>query len=70
MSITNYTVSGMTCGHCASHVTEEIQAIAGVEDVTVTVEGGAMSITSATEIPFAQIQEAVAEAGNYSVTKA
>ena len=28
---TTYTVTGMTCGHCAASVTEEISEIAGVE---------------------------------------
>ena len=32
---TTYTVTGMTCGHCAASVTEEISELAGVEDVAV-----------------------------------
>ena len=35
-----YTVTGMTCGHCAASVTEEISEIAGVEDVDVVLETG------------------------------
>ncbi len=31
-----YTVTGMTCGHCVASVTEEVQELAGVQDVDVT----------------------------------
>lgn len=31
--ITNYVVTGMTCGHCVNHVTEEVSAIPGVTEV-------------------------------------
>ncbi len=68
--ITNYTVTGMTCGHCVNAVTEEVKAVPGVEDVTVTLEGGAMAVTSAQPIELAVITEAVSEAGNYTVATA
>ena len=42
-----HTVTGMTCGHCVSSVTEEVQQIPGIESVDVVLETGAMSITSA-----------------------
>ena len=61
---TDYTVAGMTCGHCASHVTEEIQA------VDVDWESGRMVIESDEKIPFDAVAEAVAEAGDYTVTEA
>ena len=36
MTVTqNYTVTGMTCGHCVMSVTEEVQEIPGVENVEV-----------------------------------
>ncbi|NHB85296.1 heavy-metal-associated domain-containing protein [Tessaracoccus sp. HDW20] len=37
--ITNYTVSGMTCGNCVNHVTEEVAEVDGVTNVNVTLEG-------------------------------
>ena len=37
----------MTCGHCVASVTEEIGEIAGVEDVDVVLETGAVTVTSA-----------------------
>ena len=67
---TDYAVAGMTCGHCASHVTEEIQAIAGVTGVSVDWESGRMVIESDEKIPFAAVVEAVAEAGDYTVKEA
>ena len=33
-----YTVTGMTCGHCVAHVTEEVQAVPGVTEVQVTLD--------------------------------
>ena len=34
--ISKYTVSGMTCGNCVNHVTEEVSEVAGVDNVSVT----------------------------------
>ena len=67
---TDYAVAGMTCGHCASHVTEEIQTIKGVTGVDVDWESGRMVIESDEKIPFDAVAEAVAEAGDYAVTEA
>jgi copper chaperone len=58
-----YTVIGMTCGHCVSSVTEEVQEIPGVEDVDVVLETGAVTITSAEPIDRGAVQAAVEEAG-------
>ncbi len=33
-----YTVAGMSCGHCRSAVTEEVEQVAGVEAVEVDLE--------------------------------
>lgn len=68
--ITNYTVTGMTCGNCVNHVTEEVKEIDGVTDVKVTLEGGSMVVESDDRIPFDAIIEAVKEAGEYSVVEA
>ena len=65
-----YTVTGMTCGHCVNHVTEEVSAIAGVSDVQVTLDDGRMVVTSEAPIALETITEAVAEAGDYTVTPA
>jgi len=66
MTTTTYTVRGMTCGHCTAAVTEEIQEIDGVTDVTIElVEGGdsPVTVTSATELDRAAVVAAVDEAG-------
>ena len=64
MSQTNtYTVSGMHCGHCVASVSEEVQEIAGVEDVDVVLETGALTVTSVQPIDDAAIKAAVEEAG-------
>ena len=68
--ISKYTVSGMTCGNCVNHVTEEVSEVECVANVTVTLEDGSMLVESAERIPFDAIIEAVREAGSYSVVEA
>ena len=67
--ITQYTVSGMTCGNCVNHVTEEVSELEGVTNVSVQLEGGVMTVESEERIPFDAIIEAVAEAGDYTVVE-
>jgi copper chaperone CopZ len=64
MSVTaTYTVTGMTCGHCAQAVTGELTALPGVDDVQVDVESGAVTVTSAAPLDTDQVRAAVDEAG-------
>ncbi|MGQ0482756.1 MAG: heavy-metal-associated domain-containing protein [Pseudonocardia sp.] len=63
MSQSNYTVTGMTCGHCAASVTEEINEIPGVTDVEVDLPTGAVTVTSTGPIDDALVRVAVEEAG-------
>ena len=64
MSIqTSWTVTGMTCGHCAASVTEEISEIPGVESVDVTLETGNVVVTSAEPVTREAVEAAVTEAG-------
>lgn len=67
---TDYTVTGMTCGHCVKSVTEEVSEIAGVDKVDVQLDDGSMVIESAQLIDFDKIKAAVAEAGDYQVALA
>jgi len=63
---TNVNVSGMTCGHCVSSVSEELESLSGVENVAVDLNPGGLStvtITSTKELSPSEIGEAVAEAG-------
>jgi copper chaperone len=58
-----YTVTGMTCEHCAASVREEISEIAGVQNVDVSVESGAVKVTSEAELARDAVAAAVTEAG-------
>ncbi len=63
MITTDYKVEGMTCGHCAHAVTTEIKKLAGVTDVRVTVESGAVQVDSADALTVDAVAAAVDEAG-------
>ena len=63
MSTSTVIVSGMTCGHCASSVREEVGALAGVTDVDVDVASGQVTISSSAPIEADAIRVAVEEAG-------
>ncbi|MFC9353697.1 heavy-metal-associated domain-containing protein [Arthrobacter sp. NPDC057013] len=63
---TKVSVSGMTCGHCVSAVTEELEALAGVEEIDIDLKAGGITtvtITSTQQLSPSEIGEAVAEAG-------
>jgi copper chaperone CopZ len=62
MTETTYAVTGMTCGHCAAAVTEEVSAVPGVEGVTVSVEAGAVLVRG-DGVSEEQVRAAVDEAG-------
>ena len=62
-STATYTVSGMTCGHCVSSVTEEVTNIPGVTDVQVDLASGAVTITSESGVDDSAVKAAVDEAG-------
>ena len=63
MTNTEYTVRGMTCGHCASAVTEEVAKIPGVTDVEVDVAGGRVTVRSTGPVSDEAVAAAVDEAG-------
>jgi copper chaperone len=63
MAETTYRVQGMTCGHCASAVTEEITRIDGVRQVDVDVAGGSVVVTSEQPVDRDAVAAAVTEAG-------
>lgn len=60
---TTWTVTGMTCGHCVASVTEELLEVDGVEAVDVTLETGAVTVTSTGPLDRDDVERAVAEAG-------
>lgn len=68
MAETNeFTVSGMTCGHCETSVREEVQDIAGVTRVDVSHQTGKLVVTSETSIGLDAVVQAVEEAGYQAV---
>jgi copper chaperone len=70
MTTQTYSVSGMTCGHCAGAVTSELTALDGVKDVQVDlVAGGTSTVTVTSDTPLndATVAEALDEAGDYKL---
>lgn len=63
MSTATYTVAGMTCEHCVASVREEIEEIAGVRSVDVTLDTGTVEVTSDRELDLSEVNAAVTEAG-------
>jgi copper chaperone len=63
MSTSTYTVTGMTCGHCVSAVSEEVGALPGVTEVQVDLPTGAVTVTSDMLLDDAAVAAAVEEAG-------
>ena len=68
MTRTEYTVRGMTCGHCAAAVTEEVTRMPGVTDVEVDVTAGRVTVQSSGPVSDEAVSEAVEEAGYEVVT--
>ncbi|OUC95962.1 heavy-metal-associated domain-containing protein [Streptosporangium minutum] len=62
MSVTTYTVTGMTCGHCVSSVKEEVGEVPGVTGVDVDLQSGRVDV-SGDPLDDAAIRAAIAEAG-------
>jgi copper chaperone len=63
MTESTYIVDGMSCGHCASSVTEEVSKLAGVHEVDVDVAARRVVVTSDAPVPVGEIENAVSEAG-------
>ena len=60
---TVYVVKGMTCGHCAGSVTQELTALPNVEGVDVALETGKVTVKSGAALDLDQVRGAVDEAG-------
>jgi copper chaperone len=58
-----FQVTGMTCGHCVTAVTEEVGAISDVTDVAVDLASGRVTVGSAREVTTAEMAAAIDEAG-------
>lgn len=63
MTTSSYSVVGMTCGHCAGSVREEIGRLDGVSQVDVDLATGNVDVTSAAPLSGDDVKAAVEEAG-------
>jgi copper chaperone CopZ len=63
MTVSTYTVTGMTCQHCVASVTEELSEIDAVTAVDVDLATGAVTVTSERALRADEVSAAVAEAG-------
>ncbi len=72
MTTSTYGITGLTCGHCASAVTEEVSEIDAVTDARVELVAGGTStltVTSAAPVAREDLVAAIAEAGEaYELT--
>ena len=69
-TVTTLAVTGMTCGHCVSAVTNELETVQDVQDVSVELHTDSASLVRViSKLPLAEtaLREAVDEAG-YDVT--
>ncbi|WP_415030158.1 heavy-metal-associated domain-containing protein [Gordonia sp. (in: high G+C Gram-positive bacteria)] len=63
MTVTEYQVDGMTCGHCEKSVQEEVGSIGGVQDVQAEAKSGRMIVTSEEPVAPSEVAAAVEDAG-------
>ncbi|MGH3490175.1 MAG: heavy-metal-associated domain-containing protein [Actinopolymorphaceae bacterium] len=59
----SYTVTGMTCSHCADSITRELMSVPGVRQVDVDVQTGQVTVTSDSPLSVEDVRQAVTEAG-------
>jgi copper chaperone len=72
MSAQTFAVDGLTCGHCASAVTEELSALDGVHTVQVTLVAGGtstVSVEAERELDTPEVSAALDEAGDFSLAR-
>lgn len=63
MSEATYTVTGMTCSHCAQSVTTEVSNVPGVTEVDVDLASGQVRVVGDGPLDDEAVRAAVAEAG-------
>lgn len=64
MATTTLKVTGMTCGHCVSSVTEALESVAGVEHAQVDLQNGRATVEyDATRTSPDALASAVTEEG-------
>lgn len=68
MTTAEYTVTGMTCGHCEASVREEVSEIAGVTEASADRGSNLLTVSAEGDIDDAAVISAVEEAG-YEATR-
>jgi copper chaperone len=69
VTIAEYDVTGMTCGHCEMSVREEVGEVAGVEGIEVSAKSGTLVVTSSAPVADEAVLAAVREAGYSAVRR-
>ena len=72
-STQTFRATGLTCGHCARAVTDELSALDGVDGVEIeVVSGGESVVRVAAQRPLTtdEVVAALAEAGDYTLVGA
>lgn len=67
---TTLKISGLTCGKCVAHVTEELEAIKGVKNVSIILDKDGPSVATVVSdvvLDDAALAAAIAEAGDYTL---
>ncbi|GAA1762260.1 heavy-metal-associated domain-containing protein [Agromyces humatus] len=63
MATSEFTVTGMTCGHCEMSVREEVGQLGGVSAIDVSAANGRLVVSATSPIDDAAVIAAVEEAG-------
>lgn len=61
--VQSWTVTGMTCEHCVSSVTEEVGELPGVRVVEVALDAGRLTVRAETPLRDDEVRTAVEDAG-------
>ncbi len=57
----NYTIPRMSCGSCEATITEEVQEVAGVEQIEIDLETKRLTVRG--DVDDAAVRAAISEAG-------
>lgn len=58
----SFDVDGMSCGHCRAAITEQVESVEGVSDVSVDLDAGQVHV-SGRELAEQVVRAAITEAG-------
>ena len=56
-------VKGMSCGHCVSAVTDALNALEGVENVSVDLDKGEATYDESVPVPIEKVKDAISAVG-------